>query len=281
MDEGGRRLVATELNPETILARSGLLDALQALGAHRESVVLVGAQAIYLRTGTAAVALAEFTTDADLAIDPRRLESAPLLEAVLTEGGLMRDPRNSNPGAWLSGRGVPIDVMVPAALAGSGRRSVALPPHDSSAMRKTVGLEAALVDNSIMTVGGYEAGDSRVFDVRVAGAAALLVAKLHKVGERLGDPRRSDAKDAHDIFRILVATPTGELKDGIDGALRHDVSAGVTSRALVMLQELFVEGADAPGSAMAGRAEAGIGDPAQTSLAASVLAADLLRSLNE
>lgn len=110
--------MATELNPETILARSGLLDALHALGTHRESVVLVGAQAIYLRTGTAAVALAEFTTDADLAIDPRRLESAPLLEAVLTEGGLMRDPRNSNPGAWLSGRGVPIDVMVPAAVAG-------------------------------------------------------------------------------------------------------------------------------------------------------------------
>ena len=60
--------MATELNPETILARSGLLDALQALGTHHESVVLVGAQAIYLRTGTAAVALAEFTTDADLAI---------------------------------------------------------------------------------------------------------------------------------------------------------------------------------------------------------------------
>lgn len=33
--------MATELNPETILARSGLLDALQALGTHRESVDLL------------------------------------------------------------------------------------------------------------------------------------------------------------------------------------------------------------------------------------------------
>ena len=34
-----------------VLARCVLLDALEALGAHRHAVVLVGAQAVYLRVG--------------------------------------------------------------------------------------------------------------------------------------------------------------------------------------------------------------------------------------
>ena len=49
-----------------IQARTALLDALEALGAHRDAVVLIGAQAIYIHTGEAPVALAPFTKDADL-----------------------------------------------------------------------------------------------------------------------------------------------------------------------------------------------------------------------
>ena len=37
---------------------------------HKASVILIGAQAIYLRTGNATFALAEATKDSDLAIDP-------------------------------------------------------------------------------------------------------------------------------------------------------------------------------------------------------------------
>jgi len=48
-----------------ILARRVLLDALEALGPHRDAVVLVGAQAIYLRVGEADLAVAPFTTDRD------------------------------------------------------------------------------------------------------------------------------------------------------------------------------------------------------------------------
>jgi hypothetical protein len=53
-----------------------LLDALDALGDQRDAVVLVGAQAIYLHTGAAELAVAEFTTDSDLGIDPSALEQA-------------------------------------------------------------------------------------------------------------------------------------------------------------------------------------------------------------
>jgi len=52
-----------------VQARSALLDALDALEDHRDSVVVIGAQAIYLHTGSAQVALAEATKDSDLALD--------------------------------------------------------------------------------------------------------------------------------------------------------------------------------------------------------------------
>ena len=51
-------------------ARAALLDAVIALDAHHDSIILIGAQAIYLRTGAASFALAEATKDSDLAIDP-------------------------------------------------------------------------------------------------------------------------------------------------------------------------------------------------------------------
>ncbi len=50
-------------DPLYVEARRVLLDAAEALAAHFDSIVLVGAQAIYLHTGTADFAVAEFTTD--------------------------------------------------------------------------------------------------------------------------------------------------------------------------------------------------------------------------
>lgn len=58
---------------EYVAARSVLLDALGGLGPHRDAVVLVGAQAVYLHTGNADFATAPTTTDADLALIPDRL----------------------------------------------------------------------------------------------------------------------------------------------------------------------------------------------------------------
>ena len=66
-----------------VLARRVLLDALEALGPHRDAIVLVGAQAVYLRVGEADLAVAPFTTDGDLAIDPAILGEIPPLEQAL------------------------------------------------------------------------------------------------------------------------------------------------------------------------------------------------------
>lgn len=81
-----------------VAARRTLLDALDALAEQREALVLIGAQAIYLHTGAAPVALAETTKDSDLAVDPRTLSDSPLLDDAMTRAGFHRDPQHPQPG---------------------------------------------------------------------------------------------------------------------------------------------------------------------------------------
>ena len=71
----------------SVAARSAPLDALEALADHRAALVLIGAQAIYLHTGGALVALAEATKDSDLAVDPRVLSDDPRLSTPMTHAG--------------------------------------------------------------------------------------------------------------------------------------------------------------------------------------------------
>lgn len=262
---------------EVTMARLGLLDALAALEPHRDALVIIGAQAIYLHTGATEIALAEFTTDGDVAVDPDLLSSDPLVEAAMSAGGFTPDPRPNAIGSWISTRGVPVDLMVPAAVAGAGRRGVRVPPHDPKSMRRTRGIEATLIDNSKMIIRALDPRvDPRQFEVSVAGPAALLVAKLHKIHDRIDTPSRQDNKDAHDVYRLLRAIETEVLGDVIDRLLGTDAGAEVTREALVHLGRLFAAGADARGSLMAGAAEELVGDPVAVSESVALLAQDLL-----
>jgi hypothetical protein len=259
-------------------ARAALLDAIAALEAHKESVILIGAQAIYLRTGHATFALSEATKDADLAIDPRKLGEDPRLEEAMTKAGFILNPVSRQPGAWMSPNGIPVDLMVPDHLAGSGsRRGVRIPPHDKHSARRAAGLEAAIIDQSPMSVESLD-DDGRSAVINVAGPAALLVAKLHKLGERVDTPDRLNDKDAHDIYRLLVATETADLATTVRRLEANEVSKDVTVQALVYLEQLF-ESPQALGSTMAGRAEEGVGQPDTVSASASFLAEDLLSAL--
>lgn len=259
-------------------ARSVLLDALIALDAHRESVVVIGAQAIYLHTGSAPVAVAEATKDSDLGVDLRTLGADPLIEEAMKRGGFTHDPLASQPGSWLSPDGIPVDLMVPDAIAGKGRRSVEAAPHDKRALRRAVGLEAAVVDNALMAVRALAPDDDREVEARVAGPAALLVAKLHKLGERQETPDRLVDKDAYDVYRLLIALRTEDLADALDVLLVDDLAGGVTQTALEFLSGLFGTSSSV-GSVMAGRAEELVGDPAVVSAACAALAGDLLAAL--
>lgn len=262
---------------EVTMAREALLDAIEALVAQLDAIIVVGAQAIYLHTGSADVAVAEFTTDGDLALDPDVLSSDPLVNEAMRQGGFEPDPRSSAIGTWISRRGVPVDLLVPDAVAGIGRRGVRVPPHDSKAMRRARGLEAALVDNSPMLIGALvPATDPREFTVAVAGPSALLVAKLHKIHDRMGTPDRLNDKDAHDVYRLLRAIETDDLTAALSRLLRDPISAEVTREALQYLDADFARGANADGSLMAGAAERLVGDPAAVAESVALLARDLL-----
>jgi hypothetical protein len=266
-----------------IRARSALLDALDALGAHRDSIVVIGAHAIYLHTAGAAVVVAEATKDSDLAIDPRTLQNEPLIEKAMERAGFYPDPEKNQPGAWLNPDGIPVGLMVPEALAGGGgkrARGARVPPHDNHAMRRARGLEAAVVDNELMVVGALDASDPRRHEVRVAATAALVVAKVHKIGERAKDkPDRLVDKDAHDVYRVLVHMPTAALAADFRQLLSDELAGEVTAQAVELLKDLFAAGPDAVGSLMAGRTEEGVGEPETVAFQTAILASDLLDAI--
>ena len=112
--------------PEYVAARRALRDALEALSDHIDSIVVVGAQAVYLHTGAAGLAVAEFTTDADLALDPDGLASDPRLDAALAARGFA--PDIAQPGIYWSADRIEVDLMVPETLGGAGAAPLARQP---------------------------------------------------------------------------------------------------------------------------------------------------------
>jgi hypothetical protein len=280
---------------EYVVARRTLLDALEALEGHRDALVLVGAQAIYLHTGAAQFAVAEFTTDGDVAIDPRLLSSDPEIASAMRKAKFFLDERNGRElvGVWASMReiaGVPakvtVDLLVPDALGGAGRRAARVPQHEKGSMLKVRGLEAALVDNSVMSIGALEVTDPRSFTMKVAGPTALLISKTIKLSERVaagalerGRPDRVKPKDALDVLRLLQAIPSAGLAEGFVG-LRADETAGpVTSEALGKLPGLFGD-SDSPGSQLA--AEAAAPEPSDVIAAScAALCRELLDAIRE
>ena len=270
-------------DPEYVLARRVLLDALQALGEQRSAVVLVGAQAIYLHTGDADLAVAPYTTDGDVAIDPSRLRNNPKLAEALGGAGFYADTRHV--GTWIMSRSlegraveVKIDLMVPETVGGPGRRGARLGPHGNRAARKARGLEATLVDQQRRTIEALEDEDERAFEVAVAGPAALLVAKLHKIAERVDTPGRREDKDALDVLRLLQAVPTEVIADGVRTLLGEEISADVTEEALSFLRDLFSE-PSRPGCQMAARAAVPLEPEDTIAASCAFLTQDLLQAI--
>jgi hypothetical protein len=75
--------MANSVDQAYLTARKALLDVLDILGPHLKSVILVGAQAVYVHVGEADFSIAPFTYDSDLAIDPRDLVADPKLVEVM------------------------------------------------------------------------------------------------------------------------------------------------------------------------------------------------------
>lgn len=265
--------MAGKPDPEYIKARRVLLDALVSLAPHGDAIVLVGAQAIYLHVGSGDLAVAPYTTDGDLVIRPTELADSPLLGDALRLAGFAA---TGQPGIWTRDD-VELDLLVPEAVGGTGRRGARLGPHGNRVARKVKGLEGALVDSSVMELRSLD-DDPRRIRVRVAGPAALLVSKLHKIADREDQPDRLGDKDALDILRLLRGIGTATLADSMRGLLEHELSREVSGEALDLLRRLLaVPGAT--GVEMAVRATEGLEDPATIRGSCVALASDLLEAI--
>lgn len=140
-----------------------------------------------------------------------------------------------------------------------------------------------------MLVGSLDA-NPRSFEVRVAGTAALLISKVHKVAERLDDPRRNDyiAKDSLDMLRllrgddlevvarVLTRARSAELKAS-DATVTAAIATTVEQGLIILRAEFSRE--SARGCELAGRAAAGRDDPAVVAASLAALVRRLLGML--
>ncbi len=238
-------------HPLYVAARRVLLNALEALARHRQAVILAGAQAIYVRTGSADLdaSIAPYTTDADLTIDPRMLGPEPQLEAAMRGAGFVH---SGEPGIWLQSTMVdgtpakiPVDLLVPDVLAGRGRRSAELPGHGKRAARRTPGLEVTVVDHSEVLIASLEPDrDPRTALTLVAGTAALLISKAHKIAERLRDAdagkrQRVKPKDASDIVRLMGADAPDEVGIRLRKLSEHEEAGEAVRAGVDHIRKLF------------------------------------------
>lgn len=88
-------------------------------------------------------------------------------------------------------------------------------------------------------------------------------------------------KTSHDVYRLLSAVEINILADGLAKLLVDPLSEEVTHKGLQYIQELFADGASAPGSESAGRTEENIGSPATVGQSTAALAEELLNEIRK
>jgi hypothetical protein len=105
-----------EVDPMYKEARRVLLNVVEKLDGLRQSVVLVGAQAVHLRVADVPAQLVAYTTDGDIAVDPATVAPKPDLAAVMDAAGMQR---GAQPGIWIPKAGgvdaPTVDLLVPEA----------------------------------------------------------------------------------------------------------------------------------------------------------------------
>ncbi len=160
---------------------------------------------------------------------------------------------------------IAVDLLVPEALGGTWpkkARGGRIPPHASTATRQVRGLEVAAVDNDWLAIRSldHDASD-RSRSARVAGIVALLVAKAHKIDDRLRDrvrqPGRLQDKDAGDVVRLMQLPGARRVADRFEQSLEDPGVGDVVRDGLTMLRSQFAN-SRATGTRMAVAALEGI-----------------------
>lgn len=264
-------------------ARRALLDALSALEAHLDNLVLIGAQAVYIHTGAIELPIAAATSDADLLLDTRSLREAPEISQLLQAVGFFEGELPSgNPGHWVNRDGIPLDLMQPRGLSSRGKdaRAARIPPHSKRAVRIADGLDCALVDQQQESLSSFDPADSRSFQILVAGPAALITAKCFKIYERSNQSeRRLLNKDALDVLRLLMSFNTNDLVSRFSSLLENPTSQSEATDGLDYFNLLFASSESALGNQLVARGLEQLGDPTDIVRNCHLLASQLANQL--
>lgn len=106
-----------------------------------------------------------------------------------------------------------------------------------------------VIDNSKILIDSLDPLDTRFFNIKVAGPASLVIAKLHKINDRILTSRSSD-KDALDLLRLLRKVNMQELANVLIRLKNDSLAGAITVTAVNSISALF-SSAKSPGSIMA------------------------------
>jgi hypothetical protein len=223
-------------------SRRAIINVVDVLAVHDESLTLVGAHAVLLRTMELDVPRMP-TGDGDLGVTPGLVGDLPSIQALLADAGY-EHRTTARPGLW--GRTTyeetdgtrsfreKIDLLAPHGLSGTVSRSKRRVPalqsaHGKLAVGNALGLELAAFTRSRVAISDF--ADPRLTaEIHVAEIPALILAKGSKIGERLREPRKGPLrdKDLGDLWRLMAVADPGETSGVIAGFIDHpEVGADV------------------------------------------------------
>jgi len=233
-------------------SRRLLIDTIRALTDFIDAITVVGAHAVHMWVQDVLGSIdMQATRDADVVVNPVFVTPDPKMLDIMAAIGVT-PALPDRPGVFgytaemslpLSAR-TTIDLIVPETYAGPGRRSARIQGHYHAAGR-AVALELAIWDRQLRTISNIEDPADHV-DAWVAGPAALLVAKAHKVHERLVRvsirPDRLRPKDSGDIaLLMLVSNPDNIAATMVYQASEHSEIAPVVKQAIIWLIEMYAD----------------------------------------
>lgn len=212
---------------ETQWSRRAIINVVGVLAAHADSLTLVGAHAVLLRTMDLDVPQMA-TSDGDLGVTPGLVGDLPSIQWLLKGAGYEhrttarpglwgREPYNESDGTRSFRE--KIDLLSPHGLSGAVSRNkrgvpVLQSAHGKLAVGNVLGLELAAFNRSSMTITDF-ADPELTTVIHVAEVPALILAKGSKIGERLRDPRKGAVrdKDLGDLWRLMtVADPVRTVR---------------------------------------------------------------------
>lgn len=109
------------------------------------------------------------------------------------------------------------------------------PPNSKRDAGRATGIELAVIDHTEMLV-----GNDPPQTVNVAGPAAIIIAKAHKIGERTAlSPRRVAPKDVADIAALTHIITPKQFNNVIDHAVNNPLTRTAAQQGITHLHQLF------------------------------------------